>query len=322
MNTPEPAPPATRSDAAVAWATRTVSGLGLVVCVWAAIAAGDVLVHGHPAYAVFLGIVFLASAFAAVRAWPKPRAQGRRFKVLRWVALAASCGVLASVWWLVPYRAIGPAHAAMKSDATVAVTETAGRIVMAPVKNPGDVGVFFQPGALVDARAYAAILRPLAEAGHTVVIPKQPFGIAFLATGAFSGARSDHPPVIRWVVGGHSLGGVVSANDAASFAAAADAPVAGLLFFASYPATDVSVLNMPVLSISGSNDGLSTPEEIDASRDLLPPGTRFTEIEGATHASFGDYGRQAGDGFPSIPPEEARTRISGASMDFLDSLDR
>ena len=55
------------------------------------------------------------------------------------------------------------------------------------------------------------------EAGHPVVIAKQPLGIAFLALSAFDGARSDQPEVARWVVGGHSLGGtvaVIQADDA------------------------------------------------------------------------------------------------------------
>jgi pimeloyl-ACP methyl ester carboxylesterase len=56
-------------------------------------------------------------------------------------------------------------------------------------------------------RAYAAVLRPLADAGYTVVIPKQPLGIAFLATGAFESTRDAHPDIDSWVVGGHSLGG-------------------------------------------------------------------------------------------------------------------
>ena len=50
--------------------------------------------------------------------------------------------------------------------------------------------MFFQPGARVDPRAYAAILRPLAESGHVVVIVKQPLGIAFLATGALDADNS------------------------------------------------------------------------------------------------------------------------------------
>lgn len=231
-------------------------------------------------------------------------------------------GILAGARRLVPYRATDPAHAAMESDSTVTVTETSDRIVMAPNKEPHEVGLFFQPGAFVDARAYIAVLRPLAENGHTVVIPKQPLGIAFLATRAFAAARTGYPPVTGWVLGGHSLGGVVSAMGVRSFTAASESVVVGMLFFASYPASDMSALNTRVLSIYGSRDRLSTPGKITASRARLPSDATFLEIQGAAHSNFGDYGPQVGDGDPTISRHEARTRISAASLDFLESLIR
>ena len=234
----------------------------------------------------------------------------------------ASCAVLALIWWLVPYSAAPPALAAMTSDDTLTVTETPSQIVMTPTGIPSEVGVLFQPGALVDARAYAAVLRPLAENGHIVVIPKQPFGIAFLSTGAFSSARTEHPTVDRWVLGGHSLGGVVAATDAQSFSKEPGDPVAGVLFFASYPASDMSTLPTPVLSIFASNDGLATPEKVSASKAMLPKDTTFTVIKGGVHANFGDYGPQAGDGEPTVSRDEARTQISSVSLAFVESLSK
>jgi hypothetical protein len=41
-------------------------------------------------------------------------------------------------------------------------------------------GFVFVPGARVDYRAYALVLRPLAEAGFLVVVLKEPFGFAVL----------------------------------------------------------------------------------------------------------------------------------------------
>ena len=75
-----------------------------------------------------------------------------------------------------------------------------------------------------------------------------------------------------------------------------------------------------VLSISGSNDGLSTPAKIDASRADLPDTSTFTVIDGAVHAQFGSYGVQPGDGTPTISNDDARTQISAASVAYLDSL--
>lgn len=317
---PSKRPAVNRADVAIFWVARVLSLLGVVLSVGVAVATGSMLWHGHPAYVILLLVVFLGSTFFAVHFWLRSAVKHRRFKILKSVGMLASAALLALLWWLIPSAATEPALTAMQSSPTVTVTETATQIVMAPAGTASDVGVFFQPGARVDARAYAAVLSPLAERGHKVVIPKQPFGIAFLSLGAFDAARGDHPPVTRWVVGGHSLGGIVSAMDAESFAEAPNGGVVGVLFFASYPASDMTALNVPVLSISAANDGLATPAKIDAAKSLLPAETRYTVIDGAVHAQFGDYGPQSGDGQPAITHDDARLQISDASVAFVDSL--
>ncbi len=217
-----------------------------------------------------------------------------------------------------------PVHralAALRSDAGVTVTDAATEIVLTPTGPASGTGVFFQPGARVDARAYTAVLRPLAEAGHPVVIAKQPLGIAFLASGAFDAARARHPDVTRWVVGGHSLGGTVAALTADAAGAAPRAPVVGLLLYASYPAGDVSTtLRAGVLSISGVNDGLATPAKIEASKATLPAGSTFLALDGVVHAFFGDYGPQPGDGTPTVSHDDARAAIADASVAFVGAL--
>ena len=75
-----------------------------------------------------------------------------------------------------------------------------------------------------------------------------------------------------------------------------------------------------MLSVSGSLDGLSTPAKIDDSRSLLPAGATFVVVDGASHASFGDYGPQPGDGTPTLPHDEARAAIAAATADFLTTL--
>ena len=193
-----------------------------------------------------------------------PRARPGRWRLLgRVVLVVLSVAWVGAMVWLRPFGAVQPALAAMRSDADVTVTETATRIVLAPTAaGPSEVGVFFQPGARVDARAYAAVLRPLAQAGHPVVIAKQPLGIAFLALSAFDAARTDQPQVARWVVGGHSLGGTVAVIQADDADTDPTAPAVGLLLYASYPAGDVRAsLTTAVESVSGSRDGLATPDE-------------------------------------------------------------
>jgi hypothetical protein len=316
------APPGTRPGV-LTWATRIVAGAGVLVVVWVLATAWPVVVHGHPLYAMLLAITLGLSVYVGLSTRRPLSDRRRRRRVLRVLLILGSVVAIGIVAWLKPFTAQEPALAAMQSDAKVVVAEYPTQIVMTPAGTPSTTAVFFQPGARVDARAYAAVLRPLAEAGHIVVIPKQPLGIAVLATSAFESARSAYPDVTRWVVGGHSLGGTVAAIDADDHDADAASPVVGLLLYASYPATDMSSsLTAAVLSISASNDGLATPAKIDAAKQDLPKATTYTVIEGAVHAFFGDYGPQPGDGTPTIPHDDARTQISTASVTWVTRLAR
>jgi hypothetical protein len=307
--------------------TRLLAVLALGVVVWVGVTAWPAVVHGHPAYAVLLALTVIVAIAAGVLSLRRGEAaRGWRLALAVGAALLA-VGWIAGMWWLRPFTAVEPALSAMESTATVVVTESPTAILMQPGLDPLDTGIVFQPGARVDARAYAAVLRPLVDSGHTVVIPKQPLGIAFLATGAFESARDAHPEISRWVVGGHSLGGAVASLDVEESADAQQrsgdqaAPVDGLLLYAAYPAADLSGLPIEVLSVSGTMDGLSTPADIEASRVDLPPGTRFVAIDGAVHAFFGDYGPQPGDGTPTVSRDEARAQIGRVSLEFLGSLE-
>ncbi|RPF20392.1 alpha/beta hydrolase [Myceligenerans xiligouense] len=324
----------------LAWTVMAVACAGVVVVAWACATAWGAVLHGHPAYAVLLGLTTIGCALALRRSLHPPETRARWRRVLDVAGVVAGIGWLAATAWLRPFTAVEPALAAMASDADVTVTETATHVDLVPAGEPSGTAVLFQPGAKVEARAYAAVLRPLAEAGHTVVIVKQPLGVGFLAAGATADAREAHPEADRWVLGGHSLGGVVAAaetNDDRGVVAAAETdddvdpggsragepgpPVVGLLLYASYPAGDLSAsLTAEVASISGSRDGLSTTADIDASRANLPVDSTFTVVEGAVHADFADYGPQPGDGTPTLPRDDARNQISEASVRFVDGL--
>ncbi|WP_402468981.1 alpha/beta hydrolase [Isoptericola aurantiacus] len=326
MTRSEQHPPKTTDPVRPAWLTwtvRAVAAAGLAVVAWACATAWAAVVHGHPAYAVWLAVTAVVCALVLWRS-TRPRPAHRGWRRAADVVLVVGAALwIAATAWLRPFSAVEPALTALESDAQVTVTESPTRIELTPADGGDGTAVFFQPGAKVEARAYAAVLRPLAEAGHTVVVAQQPLGIAFLATGAFDDARARHPEAEQWVVGGHSLGGVVASADADAADEPDDgsAPAVGLLLYASYPNGDVSTsLTAAVQSISASQDGLSTPATIDASRSTLPAGSSFTVVDGAVHAFFGDYGPQPGDGVPTISHDDAREQISAASVRFVDSL--
>lgn len=305
-----------RTDA-MAWFELTAGIGGLVLVGWILVSQWGGVSHGHPAYMVVLGLTVAVSIQAVLVAALARRRRTPLRIAGRVVLLLLGVGGIAIVGWLRPYSAVEPAITAMENEGAVYVLETPTRIVMHPSGEEAAVGVMFQPGALVDARAYAAHLRPLVEAGYAVYIPKQPLGIAFLSIGAAEDAREYFPSVEQWVLAGHSLGGTVASLEADN----AGPDAAGLLLYGSYPATDISgSLEAAVLSLSGSEDGLSTPEDIDASRANLPADAEFVEIEGASHAQFGSYGVQVGDGVPTLTDDDAREQMVAASLEFVESI--
>ena len=196
-------------------------------------------------------------------------------------------------------------------DPAVAITTTDHSLVMRPTGEDAGVGLVFIPGAKVDPSAYLYKLAGIVNSGVTVVITKPTLNLAFFDTRPLSTFTADAPGVTRWFVGGHSLGGVRACQ-------LADAPgVSGLILFGSYCANDLSSSRLTVLSISGSRDGLSTPQKIADARPLLPDSARFVVIRGADHASFGDYGAQPGDNPATITSARARAEITRALRTVL-----
>lgn len=303
------------------WTVRIVAAAGLVVVAWACLSSWGAVVHGHPAYAVLLAVTVVLCGLAIARSLRARMTRSGVRLVLRTVVVVLAVGGIAIVGWLRPFTAEEPALAAMESNSTVKVVETPTRIELTPTATPSTTAVFFEPGAKVEARAYAAVLRPLAEAGYTVIIAKQPLAIAFLSVGDFAGVRSDFPAVTRWVIGGHSLGGVVASIQADEGDSDAAAPVVGLFLYASFPASDISsTLTARVLSVAATNDGLATSADIDAAKPLLPSGATYAEVSGAVHAFFADYGAQPGDGTPAVSHDKARQEIADATLNFVREL--
>lgn len=199
--------------------------------------------------------------------------------------------------------------ASVRDNTGIHVEDAEQGIVLTPADGDSEVGLVFIPGAKVDPWAYAPILQSLAEDGVTVVITRPWLNLAFFDLRGLDAFTSAAPDIDDWAIGGHSLGGV----RACQLAADAEA----LVLFGSYCSNDVSETDLSVLSISGSDDGLSTPDKIDAARDLLPADAEMIEIEGASHASFGDYGPQAGDGEPTLSSDEMHSEVSQILVPFL-----
>lgn len=215
------------------------------------------------------------------------------------------------VWCSILYEATPAEFEAVSNDEQVTITESPEALVLAPTANPDGTGLLFIPGAKVQAEAYAHVLSALVDGGTTIVISKPILNLAFFDPRPMTTFTDVAPDVARWYVGGHSLGGV----KACQFAE--DQSVQGLVLLGSYCANDLSDDDIAVLSIGGSRDGLSTPDDIRAAADQLPAGAEFVQIDGSNHAQFGDYGSQPGDGTATISDAVATARIDELLTGFL-----
>lgn len=88
--------------------------------------------------------------------------------------------------------------------------------------------VIFYPGALVKAEAYAPLARKVAAAGHPFYIARMPLNLAVIKGDAAEDIIRVHPKQ-SFVLGGHSLGGVMASRFAADHAGQLEGVFSGLV---------------------------------------------------------------------------------------------
>ena len=193
----------------------------------------------------------------------------------------------------------GPSAVLIENVDLSAIGQDEEGLIFQP-ESPNGKGIILYQGAKVKKEAYAYLGHSLSEQGFVVSVPQLPLNFGILGSRKADAVIEEYPEVEEWFLGGHSLGGV-----AASFYAEDPSPkLAGLYFLGSYPAGDFSASDLPMLSIYGELDGLSTVEDIEESRELFSDDSVFIEIEGGNHAQFGLYGEQKGDNAAEITPIE------------------
>lgn len=211
--------------------------------------------------------------------------------VLLIVVLAAAAGF---VWYVSDvYPAQPAALEAMQGNRTVAVTKTGDAWLF---DGPGtEDALIFYPGAKVEPEAYAPLLLDLSEKGIDCFLVQMPFDLAIFGKDRAQTILDafDYPD---WYVGGHSLGGAMAADFAASHLNELD----GLVLLAAYPTKPLDKDGFKVISIYGSEDGVLNRQKLEETREDLPADAQIVELPGGNHAGFGEYGKQDGDGDASL----------------------
>jgi pimeloyl-ACP methyl ester carboxylesterase len=247
----------------------------------------------------------------------------RRRGIHYWVRIAFVVWAVVSTTWFINLFSTRDVPAALLADdAQVTVRDTDATLEFHPLGEAAAAGLVFITGGGVAPEAYAPLLRPIAERGFPVYIIKLPYWMAPLerhkqtavgrALNVIDGNGAEH-----WVVAGHSLGGALSSRVAAR---APQNLVAMVLIGTSHPKEiDLSGTPIAVTKVYATNDGVATPEMIDATRDLLPATTRWVEIEGGNHSQFGNYGHQLFDGDATVSRARQQEITRAALLDALEA---
>ncbi len=191
-------------------------------------------------------------------------------------------------------------------------------MVFRPSQIRSETGIIFYPGGRVEPEAYAPLASQLASSGYLVAVVPMPLNLAVLGVNRASRLFLTESGIKSWYMAGHSLGGAMAAR----YAVNNSSKLEGLILMAAYPAEsdDLSATELNVLSIYGSEDGRLSRSDIDASRQLLPPETRWLEIKGGNHSQFGWYGHQSGDKRATISREEQQQQIVAGIESFIAEI--
>ncbi|GLP96337.1 alpha/beta fold hydrolase [Paraferrimonas sedimenticola] len=190
-----------------------------------------------------------------------------------------------AVWMSIPFPyQESVTQNALVSDENVTVTEQ-DFIAFEPSESQPQVGIIFYPGGKTHAATFAPVMRQFAEGGQLAVITPMPLNTAFLGINSADQVMERYPLVQRWYLVGHSLGGVA----AAAYAEKNADKLKGLVLWASYSASDLSGLELPVLSISGGKDLMTTKADVTANSRMLPANALWVELPEANHWNFGYY---------------------------------
>lgn len=244
----------------------------------------------------------------------KPRRRGG-IRIL--IGAAAVLLVLAAALaiYLRPYPAGTKAVQAMTPSEDVTVTKEDGGLRFETTAET-TANFIFYPGGLVQPESYAVLARSLAANGVNTYIIAMPLNLAVLdAQGAKRALPLLNPRGIN-IIGGHSLGGTM----AAEYVMNSTIRVQGITFLASYPNSDIHQLNIPVLSIYGSQDGVLNMERYTNSKSYMPDSFEEHVIKGGNHAQFGDYGLQKKDMGATISDDQQIRETVSTIVDWIATL--
>jgi len=240
-------------------------------------------------------------------------------KIRRWMFAAFVVIVIGALVWGIQWATFArpPLPEAVKALESSDLVEIAQNpwLSFSPVQVAPTTGFIFYPGGRINPQAYASLMNTIATEGYLVVVPEMPINMAVFNPNIADEIIANYPEIIHWVIGGHSVGGTMAAQYTDKHSDVID----GLVIWASYPSdsTDISDLDIPVLSIYGSRELRVNDTSVGERKHLLPNNTLYIRIEGGDHHQFGSYEINPKDHLATISRSSQHQQIIQATLEIL-----
>ncbi|MCD8022438.1 MAG: alpha/beta hydrolase [Lachnospiraceae bacterium] len=176
------------------------------------------------------------------------------------------------------------------------------------------VGFLIFSGAKTDEKAYTYLAKLLHEEGHTVVIPKQLFYLSMFGTKHGLEIIEANPQIEKWILIGHSLGGM----PVSQIAAKVPEKLLGVAFLATYASVDLSGLDISAIRITAEYDGIMNNDRMEQFNGNLPANSTSIMLEEANHQGFGAYSSSSGrDGKVTTTWQEQNEQAIQLILEFF-----
>lgn len=193
------------------------------------------------------------------------------------------------------------------------ITEDRHYITITPNSWDTSYTMLFYPWAKVDSRSYIYKLWTIAlEQNLTIIIDKplahlQIFGV-------------NNADLVSWnnlIIAGHSLWGAM----ACEYVAKNPSKISALILMWAYCNSNISDLTgLQTLSFAASQDGLIWVEKMKSYDHNLPVNHVIYVLSWATHAQYGNYWAQDGDGVNTISDDQVLEQLSDGIGKFITTL--
>ena len=239
-------------------------------------------------------------------------------KIIKLILTLLLCSVIGFFIWLSSYYApTQQAESYLKSNNYVEVIIDNNFICYTPKNITPKKGFILYPAAKVDVKSYSQICNMIAAKGYKVVAIDMPFNYSAFGKNKANKIIQKYSDIQNWVIGGDSLGGLVATR----YVNSNISKIGGVVLISSYPIDSyLKEINMNVLSIWGSKDGVINFQSLIDAKKKLPTKTTYLEIEGANHSQFGDYGKHKGDEEPLIDGDKQKQKTVDSIVQFLEQI--